>query len=227
MTIENKTKMREIVLPRLNNLDALPMRHASEWIKQQGARAAIETLNWDTFPRKPICVAFSAYSATALYILFEVEGDDLRANYENDNSPTHEDSCVEFFVKELASDTYFNFEFNCIGTCFASERVSRTNYALLNPRKLERIKRISSLGNRKFKPLEGEYNWWVMVVIPFDLMNLNGTNLPEYVMGNFYKCGDLTPRPHYLTWSPIDTPQPDYHRPEFFGKIVFGERVNE
>ncbi|GAB1359342.1 carbohydrate-binding family 9-like protein [Porphyromonadaceae bacterium] len=225
--MRNDEEMREIRIPGLNSLDTLPLKHASEWIKRNGARAAIDTLNWEAFPRKPICVAYSAYSATALYILFEVEGDDLRANYENDNSPTHEDSCVEFFVKESASDTYFNFEFNCIGTCFASERLSRTSFSLLSPRKMKRIRRMSSLGNRKFKALEGEYNWWVMVTIPFDLINLNGTNLPEYVMGNFYKCGDLTPHPHYLTWNPIDTPQPDYHRPEFFGKIVFGERVNE
>ena len=27
--------------------------------------------------------------------------------------------------------------------------------------------------------------------------------------------------PHYLSWMPIDTPKPDFHRPEFFGKINF------
>ncbi len=39
---------------------------------------------------------------------------------------------------------------------------------------------------------------------------------------NFYKCGDETAVPHYGAWSPIDTPQPDFHRPEFFGEVVFG-----
>lgn len=219
--------MREIVIPGLNILDGLPLGHVSEWIKQNGTRATIDTLNWERFPRKPICASFLAYSDTSLYILFDVEGDDLRADYENDNLPTYEDSCVEFFVKNPESESYFNFEFNCIGTCFASKRLSRTNFTLLPPPELKRIKRMSTLGDRRFETLEGEYCWSVMVVIPFDLMKLDGTNLPEYVMGNFYKCGDLTPRPHYLTWNPIDTDQPDYHRPEFFGKIVFGKEIDK
>ncbi|MDE5921249.1 MAG: hypothetical protein K2G82_06535, partial [Paramuribaculum sp.] len=29
-----------------------------------------------------------------------------------------------------------------------------------------------------------------------------------------------TSEPHYLSWAPITTPQPDFHRPEFFGNIT-------
>ena len=38
--------------------------------------------------------------------------------------------------------------------------------------------------------------------------------------GNFYKCGDLTPHPHYLAWSPV-TEGKTFHRPEDFGELVF------
>ncbi len=38
---------------------------------------------------------------------------------------------------------------------------------------------------------------------------------------NFYKCGDRTSHPHWLTWSVIDLPEPDFHRPEFFGTLEF------
>ncbi|MDE6490265.1 MAG: hypothetical protein K2L49_03810, partial [Muribaculaceae bacterium] len=27
-------------------------------------------------------------------------------------------------------------------------------------------------------------------------------------------------QPHYMSLFPIDTPQPDFHRPEFFGTIT-------
>ncbi len=37
---------------------------------------------------------------------------------------------------------------------------------------------------------------------------------------NFYCCGDLTPRPCYAAWSPVLTPAPDFHRPEFFGTLI-------
>lgn len=36
---------------------------------------------------------------------------------------------------------------------------------------------------------------------------------------NFYKCGDGLTVPHYLSWSPIVTEKPDFHRPEFFNQI--------
>ena len=38
---------------------------------------------------------------------------------------------------------------------------------------------------------------------------------------NFYKCGDLLPRPHFLSWNAISLPRPDFHCPEFFGTLRF------
>jgi hypothetical protein len=40
-------------------------------------------------------------------------------------------------------------------------------------------------------------------------------------LANFYKCGDATSQPHWLTWAPVDVQPPDFHRPEFFGHIEF------
>jgi hypothetical protein len=39
---------------------------------------------------------------------------------------------------------------------------------------------------------------------------------------NLYKCGDKCDTPHFLSWSPIGLPQPDFHCPDFFGEIVLG-----
>ena len=38
-------------------------------------------------------------------------------------------------------------------------------------------------------------------------------------LGNFYKCADETMNPHFVSWSPIDLPEPNFHCPEFFGEI--------
>jgi hypothetical protein len=38
--------------------------------------------------------------------------------------------------------------------------------------------------------------------------------------GNFQKCGDKTKFPHYGSWNRIDTPEPDFHRPEYFGDLI-------
>jgi hypothetical protein len=38
---------------------------------------------------------------------------------------------------------------------------------------------------------------------------------------NFYKCGDDTSKRHYLSWNPVKTAKPDFHRPEYFGILNF------
>ena len=38
---------------------------------------------------------------------------------------------------------------------------------------------------------------------------------------NFYKCGDKTSHPHWLTWAPVGFPKPHFHLPEFFGTLEF------
>ncbi|HEX9250722.1 MAG TPA: carbohydrate-binding family 9-like protein, partial [Ignavibacteriaceae bacterium] len=45
-------------------------------------------------------------------------------------------------------------------------------------------------------------------------------------IGNFYKCGDETEFKHYGMWSLIENSTPDFHLPEYFGKIIFGKNQN-
>ena len=56
-------------------------------------------------------------------------------------------------------------------------------------------------------------------MIPLSILGLDTDHKPEKLLGNFYKCGDATEMPHYLSWNPIQTERPDFHRPEFFGEL--------
>jgi hypothetical protein len=38
---------------------------------------------------------------------------------------------------------------------------------------------------------------------------------------NFHKCGDQLPVPHFLAWNNIQSAEPNFHLPEFFGEIYF------
>jgi len=146
----------------------------------------------------------------------------LRAIYSNDQDPVNEDSCVEFFCQAPNSDKYMNFEFNCIGTCKASKRVARNaDVTPYSKEELSMIKRYPSLGRRAFKEMEGMFEWELTVKIPLRIMGIDPNNLPEKIKGNFYKCADGTDSPHYVTWNPVQTPTPDFHRPEFFGELYF------
>jgi hypothetical protein len=56
-----------------------------------------------------------------------------------------------------------------------------------------------------------------MEVIPFE--SFGYLEKPESLRANIYKCGDKCDQPHFLSWSPIGLPNPDFHCPEWFGEI--------
>jgi len=38
---------------------------------------------------------------------------------------------------------------------------------------------------------------------------------------NFFKIAENSSNPHYITWSPVSNPVPQFHLPQFFGKLIF------
>ncbi len=38
---------------------------------------------------------------------------------------------------------------------------------------------------------------------------------------NFFKIAENSSNPHYITWAPVDNPVPNFHQPQFFGKLKF------
>lgn len=213
--------MKTLSIPYLPGLKSLTLEQVAAEIDESGARFSVETLNWpQLYDYRPITTVSAAHSKTDLYLLYQVHGNCLRAVNTKDNENVHEDSCVEFFVKLPESDDYFNFEFNCSGVCKASRHYkTRENYQYLKPAEMAEIERWSSIGKRAFNELSGLFTWELCVRIPFHLMDIDPENLPEKILGNFYKCADATEQPHFVSWNPIKTEKPDFHRPEFFGEI--------
>ncbi len=190
-------------------------------LDEYGVRRTIGSLNWpELFPYKPLATFATAHDGTSLWIDFLVRCNYLRAvNYE-DQSPVSQDSCVEVFLQPEDGGEYWNFEFNCIGTVNASHRLTRPKPVRLTGEELARIVRYPSCGTRPFCELEGLFTWNLLVKIPLDLMHVDATHGPVEMRGNFYKCASACTLPHYMSWNPVGTPEPDFHRPEFFGRIV-------
>lgn len=208
-------------IPYIPELDSQQPDEIVNTLDLSGQRQTIGCLNWkDQFPYKPLTSIAVAHSDTHIYIDYLVRCNYLRAvNYQN-NSSVHEDSCVEFFVCPNGQLPYYNFEFNCIGTVHAACRTDRHNGTPLSDEQLEKIKRYPSCGTRPFEELEGLFTWNLLVAIPLDIMGLKYEGKPIKMKANFYKCADKTASPHFLSWAPIDTPNPDFHRPEFFADVT-------
>lgn len=216
--------MKKNYIPEIPALSALDMANAELLLEQFGKHDIIEMNNWkEQYPYKPISNFTMAYNKEGVFIKYDVRGSMLKAIYSNDHDPVYKDSCVEFFCKLPNADTYANFEFNCIGTCQASKRKSRSEGVVPFPdAAMKSIIRLPSIGRRPFMEMKGNFEWSLTVFIPFDLIGIVGEAKSQILMANFYKCADDTESMHYLSWSPIKTENPDFHRPEFFGEIVFG-----
>ena len=207
--------MKTIKVP-LVNFDTLDLDSVMEL---QAARFDVNTVNWPSeFPYAPVCAGRIARTEGSLVVDFRVSGLDLRAENKEDNGSQWEDSCVEFFVEDPDGSVYYNFEINALGkvlACSGPDRNHRTPRPADEMKAIARFASVSKVDSVK----EGLQNWRVCIIIPFELIGIDPENLPKKIRANFYKCGDLTAHPHYVSWAPIDTPQPDFHRPEFFGEL--------
>ncbi|MDR1880141.1 MAG: hypothetical protein LBQ78_04345 [Tannerellaceae bacterium] len=213
--------MKRLKVPCLVALDVLDLSSVGFLLENRAQREYIDVVNWKQYPYKPIVVFDIARSNVNLYIRFFVKGNGLKALYTTDNSPVHKDSCVEFFMKKPGDEGYMNFEFNCLGVCDAAYRLSRDVKQPLSQDEYQSIRRYTNVEHRAFEEKSGVYTWELIVAIPLQLMGLDPENLPEKIGGNFYKCADETTSPHFVSWNPIETEAPDFHRPDFFGEIYF------
>lgn len=173
----------------------------------------IDVLNWEAFPYLPQVHYKVVHNGSMLFIQFDVaEREETRTQCRQDHDPVYQDSCVEFFI-QTRDNSYHNFEFNSAGVMLSASGKERSNRTSRSGEELTLIERISSGVHLK----GGLYCWSLVVGIPFAILGLvRGGSYKA----NFYKCGDLTPVKHYVSWSPIDTLHPNFHSPQFFGELV-------
>jgi len=185
---------------------------------------AVALVNWADYAYKPAVCFRIGYSDGFIILKYYVEEESVRATVSEINGDVYKDSCVEFFFSTgQHGDAYYNFEFNCIGVPHVAYGETRHNREHLPKEKLKLIKTFSSLGDQPFDEKIGAFSWELLIQIPLECLTEDtGINLSQMKSkANFYKCGDETFKPHFLSWHPIETPQPDFHWSEFFGQVHF------
>lgn len=157
------------------------------------------------------------YTDDALFVHLRAVEKDIRAENTEPLSPVFEDSCLEFFFKLPDADNYFNFEINpngCLCVQFGPGRSDRID--------ITRGDAVEYFDIRADRTSDG---WEVFYKIPLRFIRLF---YPDYrfegkLEANLYKCGDKTRNAHYLSWASIDLEKPNFHCPEFFSSLTFGE----
>ncbi len=222
--------MKTLHIPYCPTLADKSIELVNALIDHLGVHGDIDSVNWPkAYPYKPTASVTLAQTEEYLFVKWNVQGKMLKAVHTEDFAHVHEDSCVEFFCQLPGDNHYINFEFNCIGTGTASWRLGRSeDVNQLQAEDLQRIVRYATVGRTPFEEIEGEFTWSLCVGIPIDLLRkyshepiapIADGKRGVTLRGNFYKCADKTATPHFISWNPIGTEKPDFHRPEYFGDI--------
>ena len=184
----------------------------------------IDSVNWGGFPYKPRATFRIAHNGDEIFLQFRVVERGVRGTFEYDfGSEPWTDSCVEFFMTpDLAKPDYYNVEMTCIGHGTFACGPDRNHRHNFDDSVISRIRRFASLGTSSVVREGGRQCWSLTLAIPFDIYGLDGSAISGRKMrANFYKCGDKMATPHFISWNPIGCPNPDFHRPEYFGEIEF------
>ena len=189
-------------------------------------RAVPGAPDWNSVPEleadrilwKPDCGirAFGQFchDAQHLYVRLRAAEAQIRAEYREPLSPVYQDSCLEFFFMPEGGDRYFNFEINPNGCLWIGFGHSREDSTVLYRSGMEQRFDIRTGRTRD--------GWEVFYRIPLSFLRLF---LPDFAFAgilraNVYKCGDLTAHEHYLSWNPVTSETPDFHRPADFGLMT-------
>ena len=158
------------------------------------------------------------YDDNYLYIRLCAKEENIRAEHDGLLCEVCEDSCLEFFFCPLPNDKrYLNLECNLNGAIYLGMGTG-----------VHDLIRLVFAEGAPFVPqanrtVEG---WEVVHSIPYTFIR---QFFPEFapasgyaIRANFYKCGDLTPHPHYLMWNPVpQAPCASFHQPDHFGMLHF------
>ena len=218
--------MKTLKIPFVEGLESMSFDELGDALELHGVRQGVDCAAWSEFPYRPIVAFDAAASRTHLFVRFFVRGLGLKALFGQTNEPVWQDSCVEVFVADPDGGGYRNFEMNCIGTLLSAHQRSRgVDVVRISADDAARVIRHTSLPHETFAELGGVHQWSAAIGIPFSLLGCAGR--PSQLRANFYKCADGSAWPHYVSWSPIDTPKPDFHRPEFFGTLIFEQPTDK
>jgi len=178
--------------------------------------AHLNEFPWDDNGCRPDTRARMGWNSDGLHVLMYANEPEIRAVETRTGGNVFLDSCMELFLMpKEGSNLYFNCEVSPLPTVhlgIGTGRHGRTVYSELP----EGMNVISS---------EHKGGWWaVSYTLPASfLKEVFGAVLAsgQTMRGNFYKCADRTPTPHYGMFKGyFDVPAPDYHHPERFCEFV-------
>ncbi len=212
-------KRVDVPVPLTNQISGTPW----EW----AVVLKIEEYPWYSSGSKQATEARVLYDDEALYLQYQCRDRHVYSRATRLNGEVWLDSCVEFFASPFPNSgpDYFNFEMNCCGVFLAQFGPNRQDRAWISESLAQEFTVVASEPGPLRDELPGDERWWVAARLPFDALSrfVGRAVRPDsgtLWRANFYRCGGKTD-PQYACWNRVEVPQPDYHRPDCFGELVF------
>ena len=168
------------------------------------------------------------YSDRLIYVLFHVDDRYVRCGTNRTNGEVWREACVEMFFapSEASPSNYFSLEINCAGAIRLGYHVPGENRnVLVDKDDIGTIKLCQSLSGIIETEIETPIAWIMEVAVPLRMLEkYSPVDMPRPGVtwrANFQKCAENNSHPHWLSWAPIDSPEPKFHLPEYFGTIEF------
>ena len=187
----------------------------------------IDNYPWYRRGEKQSTAVRMVYDRRAVYVQFRCRDRHISARATRLNGDVYLDSCVELFAmpNPRVGGEYFNLEINCCGCMHLGWGPGRPARRLATPEVARRIRIATSEPTATKAESDADRAWWVAVALPLKaLSDFAGRAVRpragDLWRANLYRCGGQSDD-QYACWNPIDWPQPDYHRPEFFGTLCF------
>lgn len=184
-------------------------------------RRPIQFAPWAKGLEQPAASFAMAFGNEDIYLKYFVREHTVKAKYINFNDPVYEDSCVEFFIAFDEDSSYYNLEFNCTGNCRAQYGLNKNDRVFIPANLLKTIRHQTHMSSKVL----GNIHWEITLSIPKGIFKYHPGIFFERTKAkvNFFKCGDGLPEPHFLCWSEIDAPYPEFHLTQFFKQITFSK----
>jgi hypothetical protein len=163
-----------------------------------------------------------------LYAAYFCHDKHISASVTKLHGPVSLDDCVELFVSPNPEHVknYYGLEINAIGTMLGS-RKSDDGRTLVRwvPEGLLYRTSLHGLPSKQDEP--GDDHWILEMAVPWAAYSADAAHTPprdgDRWRLNLNRSGGVT-NPQYSTWSPVNTPKPNFHVPESFGWVRFLDR---
>jgi hypothetical protein len=186
----------------------------------------LEQFPWFTGGKKEETVVKLLWNDTHLYVAHINQDAHITARHTDRDGKIPDDDCFEIMIAPdpAKPEVYFNLEWNVIGGILDNFRPNGPKRPRAPKWDAEGVLMQGRYSGTLNNDVDHDQYWLVEAAIPFrnfsTYMPHNPPRPGTYWNANLHRHGGVTNR-QYSQWSAGDSPQPNFHTPHRFGRLIF------